>query len=264
MVQTVHNYRHSCPAGYFFREGTVCEDCSGKALPWPAVVHGCYRGSRPQSAVMAAAARAHRATWRMVDRFIAVSEFVAQHLADSGVPRERISRTTELRSAAGSRTIAGSGFVFVGRLTAEKGVSLLVSAWIESRVWEGQRLVVAGDGAGTRSRARGQRPQRSLPGQRRTRHTCRHCSTKRQSWSSPHSATRGSLAWWRSRSTRSPGGCDGARRSRRADHRGRRVDRASGTEYRSRRCCLSQRPIRRLGKRGRQHERCTSRGSRQM
>ena len=52
VVQTVHNYRMSCVAGSFYRDGHACEDCLGRALPWPAVAHGCYRGSRVQSVPM--------------------------------------------------------------------------------------------------------------------------------------------------------------------------------------------------------------------
>jgi glycosyltransferase involved in cell wall biosynthesis len=146
VVQTVHNYRHSCPAGDFFREGAPCEDCSGKAVPWPAVVHGCYRGSRAQSAVMATAARAHRATWRMVDRFLPVSEYVAGHLVTSGIPRDRITVRPNSAEPRGPVRPPGSGFVFVGRLTDEKGVSLLISAWTQSDIWRDERLVVVGDG----------------------------------------------------------------------------------------------------------------------
>jgi glycosyltransferase involved in cell wall biosynthesis len=146
VVQTVHNYRHSCPTGLFFRDGAACEDCSGKATPWPAVVHGCYRDSRPQSAVMAAATRLHRGTWQLVDRFVAVSEFVASHLVKSGIPRERIVVRPNFTQPHGPVRPPGDGFLFVGRLTAEKGASLLVDAWNRSKVWETQRLVVAGDG----------------------------------------------------------------------------------------------------------------------
>lgn len=146
VVQTVHNYRHSCPAGDFFRNGAPCEDCSGKAVPWPAVAHGCYRDSRPQSAVMAAAARLHRTTWLMVDRFLPVSEFIAQHLVKSGIPRERIVVRPNSTQPRGTVRAPNSGFVFIGRLTPEKGASLLVSAWMESGVWRTERLVVAGDG----------------------------------------------------------------------------------------------------------------------
>jgi glycosyltransferase involved in cell wall biosynthesis len=146
VVQSVHNYRHSCPAGDFFRDGAVCVDCSGKAFPWPSIAHGCYRDSRAQSGVMAIAARLHHATWLMVDRFLPVSEYVAEHLVKSGIPRERIVVRPNFALPRGAVRSLGSGFVFVGRLTPNKGTSLLISAWKESRLWQTQRLVVAGDG----------------------------------------------------------------------------------------------------------------------
>jgi len=49
VVQTLHNYRLICPAGTLLRNGAVCEKCIGRA-PLPAVVHGCYRVSRPATA----------------------------------------------------------------------------------------------------------------------------------------------------------------------------------------------------------------------
>ena len=146
VVQTVHNYRHSCPTGLFFRDGAVCEECSGKAVPWPAVVHGCYRDSRPQSAVMATSARVHRATWLMVDCFLPGSEFMAAHLVRAGIPRDRIVVRPNAVQSRGPVRPPGSGFVFVGRLTPEKGAALLISAWAKSDLWQTERLVVVGDG----------------------------------------------------------------------------------------------------------------------
>ena len=57
-VQTLHNYRLVCPAGTLLRDGKVCELCVGK-IPWPAVRYACYRGSRPQSFVMASSLAGH-------------------------------------------------------------------------------------------------------------------------------------------------------------------------------------------------------------
>jgi glycosyltransferase involved in cell wall biosynthesis len=147
VVQTVHNYRHSCPGSMgFFRGGRICEDCVGKSFPWPSVVHACYRESHAQSLAMAFAARVHRPTWQLVDRFIAVSDFVAHHLRLAGISPDKIVVVPNSARSRGPTTPPGSGFVFIGRLTAEKGVSLLMSAWARSRLHDSQQLVVAGDG----------------------------------------------------------------------------------------------------------------------
>ena len=52
VIQTLHNYRMLCPSATLFRDGHVCEDCVGKRIPYPGVLHACYRGAawrlRPQ------------------------------------------------------------------------------------------------------------------------------------------------------------------------------------------------------------------------
>src|SRR6202043_1423341 len=49
VVQTVHNFRLLCANAVLFRDGNVCEDCLGKTIPWPAIVHKCYHDSRAAS-----------------------------------------------------------------------------------------------------------------------------------------------------------------------------------------------------------------------
>ena len=65
VVQTLHNYRLICPSATFYRNGKVCEDCLGKPIPYPGVVHSCYRDSVPASAGVASMLTLHRAlgTW---------------------------------------------------------------------------------------------------------------------------------------------------------------------------------------------------------
>ncbi len=66
IVQTLRNYRLLCANSYFFRDQKVCEDCLGKIIPWPGVVHGCYRDSKLGSLVVVTMQTLHRAisTWK--------------------------------------------------------------------------------------------------------------------------------------------------------------------------------------------------------
>src|SRR5258708_20673056 len=59
-VQTLHNYRLLCPGAKFLRDGGICESCLGRKAAWPAVVHGCYRGSRAATAATATMLAVHR------------------------------------------------------------------------------------------------------------------------------------------------------------------------------------------------------------
>jgi glycosyltransferase involved in cell wall biosynthesis len=148
VVQTVHNYRQVCAAGLYFRGGDICTDCRGRAVGWPAVRHGCYRGSRPQSAIMAAALATHRRTWKGVDRFIALTAGVAEHLRDFGVPADRIVVKPNAIPDPGPPAVGGDGFLFAGRLVPEKGLALLLDAWRTAAAGAGAigRLRIAGEG----------------------------------------------------------------------------------------------------------------------
>ena len=130
VVQTLHNFRLLCPQAMFLREGKVCEDCLGR-LPLPAVVHGCYRGSRPTTAVLGGMLGFHRmlGTWQSkVTRYIALNKFCRQKFIEGGLPAERILLKPNFVDFAAPVAQAREGFLFVGRLSAEKGLSVLLEA----------------------------------------------------------------------------------------------------------------------------------------
>ncbi len=145
VVQTVHNFRLACPQGMFQRQGRACEDCLGH-VPWRAVWHGCYRGSRAQSAVVATMLQTHRAlaTWqRHVARWIALSDWSRGKLVQAGVPAERLEVLPNFAPAVAPNAGARRGLLFVGRLALEKGVVVLSEAL---RRTPGLTIDVIGDG----------------------------------------------------------------------------------------------------------------------
>lgn len=147
VVHTVHNYRQVCAAGIYFRDGGICHDCRGRRLGVPAVMHRCYRGSRAQSAVMAVTLAAHRPTWRSVDRFVALTAGIAEHLESYGVPPERIVVKPNAVADPGPPAPLGDGFLFAsGRLAPEKGLGLLLDAWARHPDGALGPLRIAGDG----------------------------------------------------------------------------------------------------------------------
>ena len=134
-VLTLHNYRLFCPAAIPMRAGRVCTECLDRRSVLPALQHGCYRGSRVATAPLAASVALHRliGTWRnQVDAFIALSEFQKEIMVAAGLPADRVhvkpsffAGMPEVQPWSRREPVA----VFVGRLTAEKGVETLVRAW---------------------------------------------------------------------------------------------------------------------------------------
>ena len=148
VVQTLHNFRLMCPQGMLLREEAVCEDCVGK-LPWRAVAHRCYRGSLAASAVVATTLTVHRALGTFqnkVTRFIALNEFCRDKFVSAGLPAQRVRikpNFIDMPAATSSTDHARSGGLFVGRLTVEKGVRVLLSAL---RQCESAKMAVVGTG----------------------------------------------------------------------------------------------------------------------
>lgn len=147
VVQTLHNFRLICPGATLLRNGAVCEECVHGGSFAPAIVHSCYRQSRPATAAVAAMLSMHRAagTWnRMVDLYIALSDFARGRLIAGGLPGERIVVKPNFVSPdPGAGDGRGGYALYVGRLSEEKGVRVLAQAW---HLLDGVPLLIAGDG----------------------------------------------------------------------------------------------------------------------
>jgi glycosyltransferase involved in cell wall biosynthesis len=130
VVQTLHNFRPLCPQAMFLRNGRICEDCLGR-LPWRGVMHRCYRSSVIQSAISAGMLILHRGlnTWQTkVTRYIALNEFCRNKFIEGGFPAEQIVIKPNFVDFDESEAAERSGFLFVGRLSPEKGVDVLARA----------------------------------------------------------------------------------------------------------------------------------------
>jgi glycosyltransferase involved in cell wall biosynthesis len=148
VVQSLHNYRLVCANAYFLRDAHVCENCLGKRLPISAVKHACYRGSRLASLAVATMQATHglTGTWRKrVDQFIALTDFGRDLFIRHGLPGDRIIvKPNFVDPVPPLGSGSGDYAIFVGRLSPEKGIELLLKAWRSETVTLPLRIV--GDG----------------------------------------------------------------------------------------------------------------------
>jgi glycosyltransferase involved in cell wall biosynthesis len=144
VVQHLHNARITCVQPFLVRDGVACTDCVGHA-PLSGVIHRCYRGSFALSAAATAVQLRDRAVWRRrVERFVAVSDALAETVRASGViPAARVTvchNGVDFELAPGGARRDGA--LYVGRLSYEKGVDLLIDAARDVDM----QVVIAGDG----------------------------------------------------------------------------------------------------------------------
>ncbi len=132
VVQTLHNYRLFCAADVRLRDSRPCDRCLDAALPWAAVRYRCERHSVVRSALKAAAFALHRQldTWnRTVHAFITWSAAMRGQFIRAGLDADRVVVMPHAAPDAGIGPEARGYFLYVGRLTPEKGVATLLEAW---------------------------------------------------------------------------------------------------------------------------------------
>ena len=144
VVMSVQDYKLTCPTAQHLRGGKICEKCVGGHEQWCAI-HNC-RGSRSMSlayAIRNAAARVSRKIHLGVDAYLCCSNFVADQVAKGGYPHERIRTLYNFADLPDSlpRARAGEYVAYVGRISPEKGVDVLIDA---ARI-NGLPLKIVGD-----------------------------------------------------------------------------------------------------------------------
>jgi glycosyltransferase involved in cell wall biosynthesis len=157
VFQTLHNYRLICANAMFLRDNKPCELCLKTEFPMPAIRYRCYRNSLVGSLLMAIMIWLNKkiGSWKnRVSCFIALTDFSKGRFVESGIVSEsKITVKPNFISDA-YRDKAGEPVVqlpekyclFVGRLSDEKGVDVLISAWNAIEDTSGYQLLIVGDG----------------------------------------------------------------------------------------------------------------------
>ncbi|MDD5016425.1 MAG: glycosyltransferase family 4 protein [Atribacterota bacterium] len=135
VVQTLHNYRFLCPGGNLYTKRKICEECPKCKNFNKSLINGCWRNSTLLTAAVAGMLRCQiqRKTFQhLIDRYIAPSDFCRNKFIEYGYEANKISVKPNFVPAISPKPTSRFGppyALFVGRLTEEKGVLLLISSW---------------------------------------------------------------------------------------------------------------------------------------
>jgi glycosyltransferase involved in cell wall biosynthesis len=147
VMMTLHDYKLVCP-NYIFLDGKrrLCEACHGRSF-WKATAKKCFRDSYAGSALVSAEAYVNH--WKKsyldhVDLYVSPSKFLGDKISQYGYG----SKPVRVQPYALDLDVyqpcydESDYFVFLGRLTHEKGVHFLLDAAKSIR----GRLVILGTG----------------------------------------------------------------------------------------------------------------------
>ena len=142
MVQMLHDYKIACRSYHLLRNRKPCELCAHQRFHH-AAMHGCG-GSRARGVLLALEAYHQARRWRHVDTFVAPSEFLIAQAKKMGFPHSiRLIRNPVVIGTQPSRAEKRNAVGYAGRLSSEKGLSVLIEA---ARGLPRINFRIAGDG----------------------------------------------------------------------------------------------------------------------
>ncbi|MGD1930007.1 MAG: glycosyltransferase [Leptolyngbyaceae cyanobacterium] len=148
VVMSLRNYRLYCLNAYFFRDGKACELCVDQLIPLSGIKHRCYQNSLPGSLVTASMLTFHRLLKvyeRQVNTFIVLTEFAREKFISYGIPARKLRlKPNFLDDDVPLNSCRENFALFSGRLSAEKGIEVLLQAWKD--IGQKLPLKIAGSG----------------------------------------------------------------------------------------------------------------------
>lgn len=147
MVVTLHNYRLLCPSGTLFLNGKLFLSSLKQHFKWSAVINGAYKNSKPLTLWMAVNMQLHQwaGTWQIPDKIIVLTEHARSLFEQSKLklkPHQLVVKPNFSVAPPQDRVVRRNHFLFIGRLSNEKGIDILLSTFSSN----GYPLKIAGDG----------------------------------------------------------------------------------------------------------------------
>jgi glycosyltransferase involved in cell wall biosynthesis len=134
IVATLHNYRLVCPSAMLYHKHHVYEKSLRSVFPLSSICRGVYRNSVLQTAMIALMTTIHHwlGTWKnKVDRYVILTQFAKSKFNASAlhIPEEKfVIKPNFVMDFGNGKLNREDFFLFVGRLSEEKGIEVLLKA----------------------------------------------------------------------------------------------------------------------------------------
>lgn len=147
IVLTIHNYRLLCPSGTLFYNGRIYTRSLVHNFPIDAVLKGVYHNSKVLTFWVSFSLLLHQwfGTWTLVSRYIILGQHAKEIFSDSklkSITEKMFIKPNFCFESATPADQMGAYYLYVGRLSEEKGLNLLLDAFSEN----GLQLKIAGGG----------------------------------------------------------------------------------------------------------------------
>ncbi|RYY05996.1 MAG: glycosyltransferase, partial [Sphingobacteriaceae bacterium] len=146
-VITLHNFRLLCPSGILFYNGKLFLDSLKHSFPWKAVNLGVYKNSKLITFWLGLSMYIHQnlGTWKTCNKYIVLNEHARKLFLNSKLQlteKQLIIKPNFSSVPTMQVQKREDHFLYVGRLSEEKGIMLLLSAFSAGTY----KLKIAGDG----------------------------------------------------------------------------------------------------------------------
>ncbi|MBU3191233.1 glycosyltransferase family 4 protein [Clostridium bowmanii] len=146
IAYTVHDLKSVCLNYKMFNSKGICEECKGKRY-YKCFVNNCVKDSKLFSLVNVIEGYVHELlkSYDMIDMFITPSNFYREKLIEFGIPKEKVVHIPNFINASDfePKYEFQDYFIYVGRLSEEKGISTLIRAM---RNINKSKLIIVGTG----------------------------------------------------------------------------------------------------------------------
>lgn len=150
IILTIHNYRLVCPSSTLYHNNEIYEKNLKTFFPIDGILKGVFQESILKTFLLSCVIWGHRylGTWKKVDKYIFLTNFARKKIKESSLKlnssklfvKSNYIQTPKLQYE--SSTLIKNQFIFIGRLSHEKGVGMLLACF--SKV--DYSLIIYGDG----------------------------------------------------------------------------------------------------------------------